>query len=180
MLTRLFSMLLLSAMLSSTAMAAPPPADAADGSESGGSEMSRDRRAQVLKKIHTGFILELGELLELDTTGTVKLSERLKKFHDQRIQLRLDTGDAMEALRKIAKQGTNPAEAPALARKIAQNRIQLAQLDQQEMEEIIKGLPPEKVAKVAVFMAEYPRRVEHLARELQRERGGRGKGHHHD
>jgi hypothetical protein len=155
------AVLALAVALSSSARADPRPGSMP--------EMSREQRAQMLKKLHTGFIVELGELLELDTAGTVKLADKLKKYDEQRIQLRLDQGDTMDALRKAAKQPAG-VDAAALARKLAQGRIQLAQVDQAEMEEIFKQVPADKIAKVAVFMAEYPRRVERVARELQRER----------
>ena len=139
-------------------------------------ELSREQRTQMLKKLHTGFVVELGQVLELETADTVKLADRLKKFEEQRIQLRLDIHEAMASLRKAAKEGGSAADAPALARRVAKHRVQLAQLDQSEMEEVFKGLSPEKVAKAAVFMAEYPRRIEHLARELQRDRWMRERG----
>lgn len=123
-----------------------------------------------MKKIHTGFILELAEMLGLDTTGTIQLSARLEPFNQRRIALRLESRDAMEKLRKIAK-GHGEGDVVALARRIAQNRVESAQVDQQEMEELMKGLSPEQTAKAALFVTEFPHRVERMAREILDEHG---------
>jgi hypothetical protein len=155
---RRFLVLLLAGMLiGPIARAAPPGAP------------DRATREQVLKKIHTSFILELGEMLELDTPATIKLSERLQPYDSRRIQLRMDTWDAMEQLKKISK-GKAEGDPVELARKIAKNRMQLAQVDSEELEELIKGLPPDKVAKAALFLAQYPRRIERMARDILQER----------
>jgi hypothetical protein len=140
----------------------------------------REQRLQMMQKIHTGFILELGQLLALDTAGSIKLAGRLQPFDDQRIQVRLGIGDAMDQLKQAAKQGGGGSDMAALARQVGQARVQLAQIDLQELEEILKGLPPDKVAKVAVFMAEYPRRVEHLAHEIHQSMHPHGPGEHED
>jgi hypothetical protein len=138
--------------------------------EGGGPGLDRSQREAVMKKIHTGFVLELGEILGLDTPATIKLSARLDPFNERRISLRLDSRDAMEKLRKISK-GTAEGDVVALARRIAQNRVEAAQVDQQEMEEIIKGLSPEQTAKAALFVTEFPHRVERMAREILDEHG---------
>lgn len=169
--SRTFAVTILSALLlaGSAAYADPP----ARGGGMGG-EMTREQRAQMLRKIHTGFVIELGQMLDLDTAGTVKLADRLKKFDDQRVELRLDSHDAMDALRKAARDGGG--DPVALAKRLAQNRVKLEQLNQSELDELLKGVPADKVAKVAVFIAEYPRRVERLAREIHRERSMRDHG----
>jgi hypothetical protein len=131
--------------------------------------MDRGQRESMLKKIHTGFVLELGELLGLDTAGTIKLSERLAPYDKQRVQLRLDSWDAMQSLKQIAA-GKGSGNAADLARRMSRNRVQIAQIDQEELEEVLKGLAPDKVSKVAVFAIEYPKRIERMGREILRDR----------
>jgi len=149
--------------LGSTAMAGP-------GRE--GHRPDRQQRIEMMKKIHTGFLVELGALIDLDTAGTLKLGEQLKPYNDQRVQLRLEMGDTMDQLRQIAKDGGNNGEAASLARRISQLHVQLAQLDQQQLDVILKSVPADKVAKVAVFCAEDPKRIERMAHEIHREHGG--------
>lgn len=132
-------------------------------------KMDRGQREQMLKKIHTGFVLELGEILGLDTAGTIKLSERLAPYDKQRIQVRMETWDAVQVLKGLSA-GKGPGNAAEIARRIAKNRVQLAQIDQEELEEIMKGIPADKVAKAALFLTEFPKRIERMAREIVRER----------
>ena len=148
--------------------AAPPPLTAAPPAD-GGHGPDKQQREEILKKIHTGFILELGEILELDTAGTIKLSERLQPFDAKRITLRMAAWDDMQALKKLSK-GTGEGDPVKIGRRLAQTHVDLAQVDQAELEELLKGLSPDKAAKAALFLAEYPRRVEHMARDIIRER----------
>jgi hypothetical protein len=132
-------------------------------------------REAELQKIRTGFILELGELLELDTAATIKLSDRLKPFDTQRMHLRMDNWDTMEQLKQIAS-GKGSGNAVELGRHLAQNRVELAQVDAAELDELVRGLPADKVAKAVVFFAQFPRRIEHMAHDILREHAGAGPG----
>jgi hypothetical protein len=128
-------------------------------------KLDRPTRAGILEKIRTGFIVELGSMLDLDTTATIKLSGKLKPFDDRRMKLRLDTWDATEQLKQAAHGGAadNVGE---LARKIARNRVELAKIDQEELDELLKDIPADKRAKAAVFLLEYPKRIEQIARQI--------------
>lgn len=127
--------------------------------------LDRQTRASILEKIRTGFIVELGSILDLDTTATIKLSGRLKPFDDRRMKLRLDTWEATEKL-KQASHGAPVENVGELARTIARNRVELAKIDQEELEELMKDLPADKRAKAAVFLLEYPKRIEQIARAI--------------
>lgn len=133
----------------------------------------RAQREQMLRRVHTAMVLELGELLGLDTAGTIKLSDRLKKYEDQRVQLRLDSFDGMAQLRRASKGEGAGIDAAATARKLAANRVKLAEVDQKELEDVLQGLPADKAAAVAIFLTEFPRRIERMAHGV-RERGGKG------
>lgn len=169
--------------LATLALAAPasraaPPAGApvrGDRMEERHGPKSREQREKMLRRVHTQFVLELGELLGLDTAGTIKLSERLKKFDDQRVQLRLDTYDAVGQLRAIAR-GEGTGDATAIARRMAANRTKLAELDQKELDEVLQGIPPDKAARVALFVPEFGRRVERMAHMMRDDKQGHGGG----
>ena len=132
------------------------------GQRPDGPPMDRGQRERMLRKMHTVFVVELGDILELDTATTIKMSEKLARHVEQRVQLQLDNFEAMEQLRRAAK-GEGSVDAAATARRIAQNRIQLAQVDQAELNEVLTGLSPEKAAKAALLMTKFPKRMEHLA-----------------
>jgi hypothetical protein len=160
-----------------SALAAPPPPPPA-GMPAGhgrpdGPPMDRAQLEKMLRKIHTMAVVELGEILDLDTAGTIKLSERLSRYEDQRLPLRLENWEAMQQVKRAAR-GEATADTSGLARKMAANRVALAQIDQKELEDVLTGLAPEKAAKVALFLTQFPKRIEHMAHEARM--GGRPGG----
>jgi hypothetical protein len=160
-----------SLFVAATALAAPPPPDEP--------RLEREHREQMLRKVHTMMVIELGEILELDTAGTIKLSDRLRKYGDERVRLRLENFDAMQELRQIAETGAG--DAAGLARRLVANRVKLAELDARELDDVIAGQPPARVVKIAQFLARFPQRLEHMGRGIADERrggpgGGRGMG----
>lgn len=118
-----------------------------------------DAREEVLRDAHTTFVIELGELLSLDAAGTIRLRERLQKFEAQRAPLRREMIESMQTLEKVAA-GKVAGDGAALARKGAQYRLQMAEIARQELEEILVGLSSEQAAKVALFLARLPKRME--------------------
>jgi len=155
-------------LAASTALARP-----GEGRHRDHRPMDREQREKMLHKVHTMAAIELGDLLGYDTAGTIKLSERMVKFDDPRIHTLLDNFEAMSQLKRAAK-GEGAADVPALVRRLGENRVKLAQLDQQQLAELTSGLPPEKAAKVATFLARFPRRVEQMAHAHRGGHGGRG------
>jgi hypothetical protein len=154
-------------LAATTALAAPGEERRGDGEP----PMDRGQRQKMMQKLHMMAAIELGDLLGLDSAGTIKLTERLKRFDDPRIQTQLDNFEAMHQLKRAAK-GEAGADVPALIKRIGDNRVKLAQLDQQELADLTKDLSTDKAAKVAVFLARFPRRVEHMAHAARH--GGRG------
>ena len=133
-----------------------------------GPRMDRAQREKMLRKVHTMAVLELGDLLNLSTDDTIRLADRLRRFDDQRVQLQLANFDAMQGLKRAAAgQG---GDAAALAKRVADNRVQLAKIDRQELDELLKGLNPQQTAKVALFLARFPQRIEFIARQARMHR----------
>lgn len=154
-------------------LALPALADPSPGAERDERIAERmEKRAEHLRRIHTARTIELGQILGLDTAGTIKLGERLKRFEDQRLALRLASFEAVRELRQARRDGSG--DAVAAARKLSANRIQLAQLDQQEFDEVLKGLSPEKARDAAIFMIDFPRRLERTAGEMRERRAREG------
>jgi hypothetical protein len=106
------------------------PGEGRRGGGDGHPPMDGAQRRKMMQKVHTMAAIELGELLGLDAAGTIKLSERLKKFDEPPIQSQLDNFEAMDGLKRAAKNGT-VNDVPALVKRIGDNRVKLAQLDQQ-------------------------------------------------
>lgn len=163
------------ALLAAALLALPSAAHARPRGGGAGEPGSPDKaahRERMLKRMSTLRAVELGDLLELDTTATVRLAERLEKFDEQRRQLQLENLEAMRALRRSVG-GGEPVDAAALARKIAANRVQLAQLDQRELEDTLAMAPRERAAEVTLFLADFRRRVERMADKARGEKGRR-------
>lgn len=159
--TRLFA---LAAAFALTGLAAPASA---------GPREHKDRphrhdpaqREEMLQKLHTMKVVELGQILELDTAGTVKLAARLKPFDEQRTKLRLESYEAMKVVRQ-ARRGETSGDVVAATRSLAQSRVKLAQLDERELDAVLEGLSGEKAAKAALFMIRFPRRIEKMAGKM--------------
>lgn len=136
----------------------------------------REVREKMLQKVHTLLVTELGSVMGLDTEGTVRLAGELQPFHQERTRLRLEMGDSMRDLHS-ARRGETQAEVVAIARKLADTRVKLAELDRKELEAILERTSPEKAAEVALFLTHFPRRMERMAREI---RGRHSRSSHHD
>lgn len=137
------------------------------------------QREEMLKKLHTLKVVELGQLLELDTAGTVKLAERLKPFDEQRTKLRLESYEAMKVVRQ-ARRGEAAGDVVAATRALAAHRVKLAQLDERELDAVLEGLSGDKAAKAAVFMVRFPRRIEKMAGKMHDQRAKGDKAHGRD
>jgi len=148
------------------------------GGDRGTPEERRERREKLLRRSHTMMVMELGDRLGLDSAAVIKLSERLKKFDDERVSLRLANLDLMRELRAS---GDAPApNAVASVKKLAANRVRLAQIDEAELAELLTQVPPDKAALVASFVGEFSNRLERIAREVFREKRDGDRGHGRD
>jgi len=151
-----------------------PPASA--GPRGGGEgRFNPEKRERMLRRAHTLMVMELAERLSFDSAATIKLAERLRKFEDQRVALRLENWEAMKTLRAI-NEGTGTGDAVALTKKVAANRVKLAQVDEAELAEMLVAVPPDQAAKVAVFVGEFTNRLERVARDAARSKRDRRDG----
>ena len=135
---------------------------------------ARDRREKLLRRAHTIMVMELGDRLGLDSAAVIKLTERLRRFDDERVALRLENLDLVKRL-KAAGNRPSPETVDAV-KKIAANRVRLAQVDEAELTDLLAQVPPEKAAQVALFVGEFANRLERVAREAVRNRRGGGGG----
>lgn len=126
-------------------------------------------REQMLQKISALKVTELSRILELDAAGSAELAARLKPFDEERTRLRVESFAAMKKLRNPqgATGSSNGVDAAAL---LARNRVKLAQIDEREMQEVLKGLSGEKAEKASLFMLQFPRRVEKMADKMHKRR----------
>lgn len=133
-------------------------------------DVQRERREKLLRRAHTIMVMELGDRLGLESAAVIQLTQRLKKFDDERVTLRLENLDLVKRL-KAAGDKPSPEVVEAV-KKIAANRVRLAQVDEAELNDLLSQVPPEKAAQVALFVGEFANRLERVAREAVRNRRG--------
>ncbi len=176
---RMLVTLVLCLSVAPLAARAQPPGPPPGRFQAPNRQRARQMRMRMLRRVHTMAVLELGDLLDLSTDDTIRLSHKLQPFDQKRMKLQLATFDAMQGLRRAA--AGRGGDAAALAREIADNRVKLAQLNRQELDTLLQGLSAQQQAKVALFVARFPERVAFIAREAQMhrmmERWGRMGGH---
>lgn len=129
-------------------------------------------RKALLEKIHSLKVKELGDLLELDDAGRAELEKRLKPFDDERSALRLETFNAMKALRS-ARKNEGASDVVRAARTLAVNRMRLAEIDVRELDAVVSGLTDEKAMQASLFLTQFPRRVEKMAAQMHKPKSDR-------
>jgi hypothetical protein len=128
---------------------------------------------KMIKMGRVARVLGLTEKLDLDSATALKMDEQIKKFDDQRVPLRKQL---MESGAQIAR----AAHGDAAAQKDLDNSIKraldardrLANLDRDLYNQLSKGLPPQKKAQMALFLARFE--MKHRTRWMHHMMGGHG------
>ncbi|HYH96542.1 hypothetical protein [Hyalangium sp.] len=133
------------ALLPLTALAAPPDAQA---------ETEAEQNAE--KQLRLARVLGLAEELELDSAQALRLDETLRKFDERRRPLREQVRESAETLERAADgDSTALSQVEQAAQRAFDARAQLAALDREMFQALSKDLPPQKRAKLALFMARF-------------------------
>jgi hypothetical protein len=153
------------ALLPLAAFAAPPDAQARAEAEQ---EAEKQRRL--------ARVLGLAEELELDSAQALRMDETLRKFDERRRPLREQVRESAETLERAAEGDTTAlSQVEQAAQRAFDARAQLAALDRELYQSLAKDLPPQKRAKLALFMARFENRFmkfKHKFRgEKMREKG---------
>jgi ATP-dependent Lon protease len=135
--------LLTVALLPLAALAAPPDAQAE-------AEQAAEKRLRLAR------VLGLAEDLELDSAQALKMDETMRKFDERRRPLKEQVRESAEILERAAD-GDNSAmsQVEQAAQRAFDARAQLATLDREMFQALSKDLPPQKRAKLALFMARF-------------------------
>ncbi len=131
------------ALLPLAALAAPPDARA-------------EAEQEAEKQLRLARVLGLAEDLELDSAQALKVDETLRKFDERRRPLKEQVRESAEILERAADgdSAAMPQVEPA-AQRAFDARAQLAALDREMFQALSKDLPPQKRAKLALFMARF-------------------------
>jgi hypothetical protein len=134
----------------------------------------RGRRERVQKRLRVARAVGLAEALDLDATAALRLRDVLARYDERRAPLREQLRGAVQIVRDAARgDGAAAAQVDPALQRARDARAKLQQLDAQMLDELAKGLPPEKKARAALFLATFHHRAAHVAMH----RGGRGGGH---
>jgi len=133
------------ALLPMAALAAPPDAQA-----------RAEADLQAEKQARLARVLGLGEELELDSQQALKLDETLRKFDERRRPLREQVRESAEILERAADGDTTAlSQVDQASQRAFDARAQLAALDREMYQTLSRDLPPQKRAKLALFMARF-------------------------
>jgi ATP-dependent Lon protease len=131
------------------------------------------RELEAEKQMRIARVVGLSEELELDSAQALKLDESLRKFDERRRPLMQQVRESAQILER-ASDGDNTAlsQVEQAAQRAFDARAQLAALDREMFQSLSKDLPPQKRAKLALFMARFDNKAmkfKHKFREQKRE-----------
>jgi hypothetical protein len=146
------------ALLPLGALAAPPKAEKESAREA-------EKQARIAR------LVGLAEELELDEAQALKMAETLRKYDERRRPLREQVREAAEILERAAE-GDSAAlsQVEQAAQRAFDARAQLAALDRDMFQALSKDLPPQKRAKLALFMARFEHKAGRFKHRLREDR----------
>lgn len=137
------------------ALAGPPEAPEGPG--------RAERRMRLMQ------LVGLADALELSDAETLKLAEKIRSFDERRRPLREEMAQSMKTLRAAAEgDAAALAKVDASIQRLLDNRAKMAALDKEMFNAISRDLPPQKRARLALYLARFHDEVRGM--------GGRGKG----
>jgi hypothetical protein len=130
---------------------------------------SPEERARIEKKMRVLRVVELAEQLDLDEKAALRMSEQMDKFVDQRRAIHDEQQKNRETIEKAA-QGDAQAQKSldAAVRGFIDNRRKMNQIDLDEWLALGQGLKPQQQARLALFLAEFPKHMHKMAREAHK------------
>lgn len=141
----------LAVLLPALAAAAPqgagaPPRDA-----------DRAERAEHMqKRMRLARAMALAEALDLDDAAALRTRDVLARYDEKRAPLRAQARDALRVVRDAAHgDQAAAAQVDAALQRARDARAKLQQLDAQMLDEVAKGLTPERKARAAMILARF-------------------------
>ena len=157
----LLALVALSALAGSGQALAHPPGDPS-ADRCGGDCERLHERMRTLRSI------ALTEALDLDEETSLRMNATMREFDAQRQALRAKAQPAMRLIHRAA--GGRAVSDEALSEAIETlltHREALAALDQAEARALLKGLDPQRQAKLMVFLRRFPMKMKKMMRALR-------------
>jgi len=132
-----------------------------------------ERELAAEKQMRIARVVGLAEELELDSAQALKLDETLRKFDERRRPLLQQVRESAQVLERASDgDSTALSQVEQAAQRAFDARAQLAALDRETFQSLSRDLPPQKRAKLALFMARFDNkamRFKHKFRDEKRE-----------
>jgi hypothetical protein len=115
-------------------------------------------------------VVGLAEELELNETQALKMAETMRQFDERRRPLMEQVRESAQVIRKAAGGDASvQSQVDQAVQKVFDARAQLATLDREMYQTLSKDLPPQKRARLAIFMARHDGKMVKLLRKADRE-----------
>lgn len=126
-----------------------------------------DQARELLEKLKAE---RMQKALALDEKTAGQVAEISKRYDQQRFELRKNTKDDLQALRK-ALSDKNDAEIRTALERAEQRHQAIHTLHMEERAELKKVLTPEQMAKYLLFQAAFMKEMREKIREIKHRRG---------
>jgi len=138
------------------ALAAPPE---------GGDEAERaEKRTRMMR------VLGLAEELELSEAQALKMAETMRQFDERRRPLVAQVRESAQVLDRAADgDASMQSQVDQAVQRVFDARAQLTTLDREMYQSLSRDLPPQKRAKLAIFMARHEGKMAKLLKKVERE-----------
>jgi hypothetical protein len=127
-------------------------------------------RTRIEKKIRLFRLMELTDALDLPEPDAVRINEAMGRFDDRRRPLQKELGEQMKLIRRAAEgdpealRGLDAATVRAF-----DLRAQIAQVNRELFQTVGKDLQPQKRARFALFLGQFDKKVQKLAKDARQE-----------
>lgn len=132
-----------------------------------------EERARVEKKMRMLRVVDLADRLDLDEKAALKLSETMDRFAEKRQKMHQEMEKHREVVERAAQGDSDALKGlDGAVRQFLDLRKRMGDVDLEEWIALGQGLSAQKQARLALFLAEWPRFVQKMMREAHRERRG--------
>ena len=155
------ALLLAALLLPVPVLAQAPPPEAGPGPGAGpGNGPPAEVRERMERRLRLARSLGLAEALDLDEAGTARLNAVMAPFDARKKALLEGVREDVRTLRHAARRGDPKALAAVdgAVQRLFEARAAVLAIDQEMFAAVAKGMPPQQVARTALFFAQFRQR----------------------
>ncbi|HYO51772.1 hypothetical protein [Archangium sp.] len=131
---------------------------------------AHDEAEHVEKRTRMMRMLGLAEELELNESQVLKMADTMRQFDERRRPLMEQVRESAQVLRKAAEgDAAAQSQVDQAVQRVFDARTQLTALDRDLYQALVKDLPAQKRARLAIFMARHEGKMVKLLKKIDRE-----------